>query len=119
MPAITNTTKLTDEELYQLNVDLSVAAADANLDDVITLVERGAEVNRRHKYDKRTPLMLLAARSEGKPAPQCIEVAKYLLDHGADKYLRTDGFSAADYAKLWESYSLARFIDSYTPSSDR
>jgi len=72
-----------DFETFELNQDLLTSARVLNLEGIKTAIEKGADVDARFidhlgQTNGFTPLMFVCRNKDA------IEVAKYLLDHGAD-----------------------------------
>jgi len=79
---------------------LHYAARDNKKEAVEALVESGADVNEQSMGDKNTPIII--ATSNGH-----FDLAKYLLDHGADPNLKTADGLAPLYAILESQWAPA------------
>ena len=77
---------------------LHMACRKGNLQAVQILIQNGAEINSQNTWDKQTPLISsLVGTDENR-----MEIARFLLDNGADPTIRdVTGRTALDYVPRW------------------
>ncbi|MDQ7827184.1 MAG: TolC family protein [Candidatus Eremiobacteraeota bacterium] len=89
------------------------AAMKNYLDEVKALVLAGAQVNGRDAYLKNTPLHFSAFWGK-------VEMARFLLEHGADPSLENaDGLTASDLAWQFEHWDLVKFLETWESGGSR
>ena len=83
-----------------------------NMEMVEYLIEQGRDVNKTNRKSGFTPLM--AAACYGR-----IEIAKKLLECGADQYVKdSKGFSAIDFARKMNKKSILELLD-FDPDAEQ
>lgn len=76
-----------------------------NIDIVKYILEQGIDVNATQRRSRFTPLMAAAAYGRA-------EIAKILIEHGADKNMREEkGFSATDFARKMNKKSVLEILE--------
>ena len=89
-----------------------IAITYDNLEFVKYLVKNGRDVNETLRKSGFTPLM--AAACYGR-----VEIAKYLLEEGADQYAQDlKGFTAIDFARKMNKKSILSLLD-YDPNAPK
>ncbi|MDY0117879.1 MAG: ankyrin repeat domain-containing protein [Sulfurimonadaceae bacterium] len=82
-----------------------IAITYTNIPMVLFMIEQGVDVNKTQRRSGFTPLM--AASCYGR-----VEIAKILLEHGADKdIVDFKGFSATDFARKMNKKSILELLD--------
>ena len=93
------------EEPIEEIIKGTYADKDANIEMVEYIIEKAIDVNKTNRRSRFTPLM--AAASYGRA-----EIAKLLLEHGADKNIVEEkGFNATDFARKMNKKSVLELLE--------
>jgi ankyrin repeat protein len=112
-----------DFETFELNHDLLTSAKVLNLEGIKTAIEKGADIDARFidhlgQTNGFTPLMFACKNKNA------IEVAKYLLDHGADPNARSSSDDSLAFFPLLTAaqsgnMALVKLLFNYGASIDK